>query len=169
MHQRAIVIVLRLPNETASWSPPALGVGRAPRIVRSTAPWYTASPTLGRARHRLAAGDAPAPGSLHLLLLPHRLRGRGALRQAEDHDRVAQGIADLEVAAAGYPDELLAPELEGHRRRVAARPGVELPEELAGLRVVGVEVAVAFTGEGEAAGGRERAAHHRLGHLVLPG
>src|SRR6185312_13532530 len=90
------------------------------------------------------------------------------LRQAEDHHRVAQRIADLEVAAAGDRHELLAVHRERHGRRVAARAGVELPQQLAGLGIVGVEVAVAFTGEGEAAGRGQRAAHHRLRDLVLP-
>src|SRR5690242_20611984 len=102
---------------------------------RGSAPGTRPPPTLGRTRRRLAAGDAPVPGSLLLLGRPG---GCGALRQAEDHDRIAQRIADLEVAAACHGDELLALELEGHRGRVAARAGVELPEHLAVLRVVGV-------------------------------
>ena len=70
--------------------------------------------------------------------------------------RIAERVADLEVAAARHRDELLAADGERHGGRVAARAGVELPQQLAGLGVVGVEVAVAFAGEGEAAGGGQR-------------
>ncbi len=95
--------------------------------------------------------------------------GCGALRKTEDQYRVAERIAELEVAATGHGDELLTPVHERHRRGIAASAAIELPELFSGLRAVGVEVAVAFTGECEAAGRGERAAHHGLGHLVLPG
>src|SRR5262245_35277676 len=98
-------------------------------------PRYWPPPTHGHLRLRLAAGGADAPGPLLLLL--GRLSGRRPLRQAEDQDVVAERETDLEVAAARHRDELLAFELVGHRRRVAAGSCVELPEQLAGLRVVG--------------------------------
>src|SRR5882672_8864100 len=103
-----------------------------------------------------------------LLLFCRRRRGR-ALRQAEDEHRAAQRITQLEVAAAGHRNELLATAHEAHRGAVAAGTAVEGPDQRARGRVVGVEVPVAFTGEGEAAGGRETAAHHRLIDLLLPG
>src|SRR3954469_11261962 len=89
-----------------------------------------------------SAGKATDRGRLAgrtWLLLLHRLG-----RKAEDHERIAQRIADLEVAAARHGDELLTAEREGHRGRIAARPGIELPQQLAGPGIVGVEVAVAF-------------------------
>src|SRR4051794_4691483 len=91
-----------------------------------------------------------------------------ALRETEYHHCVSERVAELEVAAAGHSDELLTAVHERHRCRVTARSTIELPEELTGLRVIGVEVSVAFTSEGEAAGGGKASAHHRLRHLVLP-
>src|SRR5918996_105962 len=58
---------------------------------------------------------------------------------------------------------------ERQRSRFATATAVELPEQLPGLGIVGVEVAVAFTGKGEAAGSGERSTHHGLRYLVLPG
>ena len=89
--------------------------------------------------------------------------------RADGNGRITEGIADLEIPAARHGDELLAGMGEAHRSRIATGAGVELPEHLAGLGVVGVEVAVALTGEGESAGGGQRPAHHRLGNLILPG
>src|SRR6185436_10963404 len=106
-----------------------------------------------------------APCRPNWLLVLHRA---GLGREAEDHERITERIADLEVAAARHRDELLTAVGEGHGGRVAARAGIELPQQLAGLGIVGVEVTVAFTGEGESAGRDERAAHHGLIDLVLP-
>src|SRR6185436_18875475 len=95
-------------------------------------------------------------------------RGRKRLRQPEDVHAVAQRVAQLEVAAAGHRDELLVLELVGHRSGVASGAGLELPEQLPGAGIVGVEIPVAFSGKDETAGRRQGAAHHRLRHLDLP-
>src|SRR3954469_8352632 len=83
----------------------------------------------------------------------------GPLRQAEDEDRVAERIAQLEVAAACDGDKLLTAVRECHRSGVAAGAAVELPEQLASLGVVGVEVAIALAGEGESPRRGERTSH----------
>src|SRR5438128_1873355 len=88
---------------------------------------------------------APAPGSLH-----------ACFRKPEDEDRVAQRIADLEVAPGRDGDELLAVQLVHRGRRVDAGAAVELPQDGARLGVVRLEPAVALAGEHQAArrGGR---------------
>src|SRR6185295_18138227 len=166
VHQRHHGFALRLPDETACVSPPCVRCETGPRQAPS-APRYWPPPPAGECVSGWRPATQLAP-RVPLLLLG-RLGGRGPLRQAEDQDVVAQRETDLEVAAASHCHELLAFEREGHRRRVAPCPGVELPKQLAALRVIGVEVAVAFAGERDAAGGRKRATHHRLLHLVLPG
>src|ERR1051325_9208720 len=69
------------------------------------------------------------------------------LRQPEDEDRVAQWGAQLEVPARGHGDERLAVTLEHRGCGVRARATVELPQDRAGLGVVGLEPAVALAGE----------------------
>src|SRR2546425_202385 len=100
---------------------------------------------------------APAPGSLH-----------ACLWQPEDEDRVAQRIADLEVATGRDGNELLAVQLVHRGRRVDTGAAVELPQDGARLGVVRLEPAVALAGEHQAAGGGGRAAHHRQLGLLLP-
>src|SRR5881628_985888 len=91
------------------------------------------------------------------------------LGQPEDEHRVAQRVADLEVAARRHGDELLAVHLEHRGRGVHAGAAVELPQDGAGLGVVRLEPAVALTGEYQAARCGGRAAHHRELGLHRPG
>src|SRR5213596_2968403 len=83
------------------------------------------------------------------------------LGESEDEDRVAQRVADLEVAARGHRDELFAVHLEDRGGRIDAGAAIELPQDRAGLGVVGFEPAVALAREYQAAGRGGRAAHHR--------
>src|SRR5438128_1367216 len=73
------------------------------------------------------------------------------LREPEDEDRVAQRVADLEVAARGHRDELFAVHLEDRGGRIHAGAAIELPQDRAGLGVVGFERAVTLAGESNAA------------------
>src|SRR2546427_5858480 len=50
------------------------------------------------------------------------------LREPEDEDRVAQRVADLEVAARGHRDELFAVHLEDRGGRIHAGAAIELPQ-----------------------------------------
>src|SRR6202035_6007336 len=79
----------------------------------------------------------------------------------------ALGI-DLHVAAGGDHDVLLAADHVGRGRRVDAGAGMEFPERLAVLGVIGLEPAVALARKDETAGGGEDAADHRLRRLHLP-
>src|SRR5689334_14299328 len=89
-------------------------------------------------RRRGRSGPSP-PGRRSMLLRGALLRRCGLagrtvrLRQPEQEERVAERVADLEVAAAGDADHLLAVQLEGHRRRIAAGSAVPLPQQLPGL------------------------------------
>src|SRR5438094_6087868 len=83
------------------------------------------------------------------------------LREPEDEDRVAQRVADLEVAARGHRDELFAVHLEDRGGRIHAGAAIELPQDRAGLGVVGLEPAIALAREYQAAARGGRAAHHR--------
>src|SRR5206468_2063324 len=80
----------------------------------------------------------------------------------ESEDGVAALRIDLRVAARADNDELLGADHVGGRRRVDAGAGVERPEDLAAGGIIGLELAVCFAGEHQAAGGRQRAADHRL-------
>src|SRR2546427_3457948 len=83
------------------------------------------------------------------------------LREPEDEDRVAQRVADLEVAARGHRDELFAVHLEDRGGRIHASAAIELPQDRAGLGVVGLEPAVALAREYQAAPRGGRAPHPR--------
>src|ERR1700692_3918119 len=86
----------------------------------------------------------------------------------EGDDAVAALGIDLHVAAGRHHDVLLAADDIGRRRRVDAGAGLELPQYVAALGVIGLEPAVAFAGEDQAAGRGENAADHRLRRLHLP-
>src|ERR1700733_9543575 len=87
---------------------------------------------------------------------------RDVRAEAEDRDRVAVREPELEVAAGGDGDVLLAADRVADRRCVHARAEVEVPQVLPGLRVDRVEPAVALAEEREVARRRERAADQRL-------
>src|SRR5262249_58097398 len=59
---------------------------------------------------------------------------------SEGDDVVAPLVIDLDVAARGDHDVLLAVDRIGGRRRVDAGARLELPENGSGLRVIGFEV-----------------------------
>src|SRR5882762_531059 len=104
---------------------------------------------------------SPQPGNVAAL--------HARLRQPEDEDRVAQRIADLEVAPRRDGDELLAVELEHRGCGVHSCTAVELPQDRAGLGVVRLEPAVGLAREHKAARRGGRATHHREVGLLLPG
>src|SRR2546429_5520158 len=83
------------------------------------------------------------------------------LGESEDEARVAQRVADLEVAARSHRDELFAVHLEDRGGRIHAGAAIELPQDRAGLGVVGFEPAVTLAREYQAAARGGRAAHHR--------
>src|SRR5262249_15337819 len=83
-------------------------------------------------------------------------------------DVVAALEVDLDVTASADDDVLLAVDGVGSRRRIDAGAGKERPQHVTGLGIVGAEPAVALTGEHEAAGSGERAAHQRYRRLLLP-
>ena len=76
-----------------------------------------------------------------------------AERDQTQNMRVAQRVAELVIATACDGDHLLAMQRESHRRRIAPRAGVEVPELVARLRVERIEATVAFTSEYEPSGG----------------
>src|SRR5215467_16265415 len=90
------------------------------------------------------------------------------LLQREGDNVIATLVVDLDIAAGGDNDVLLAVNRIGGRRRVDAGTGVEGPQHLAVLGVIGAETPVAFTREHEAAGGRQYPADHRLRRFHLP-
>src|ERR1700687_5829763 len=81
---------------------------------------------------------------------------------------VAAVKINLGVAARTDHNILLAAHHIGRGRSIDARTGAEAPQFLAAGRIVGRELAVAFTGEDETASGGENAADHRLRCLHLP-
>src|ERR1700729_2699076 len=97
---------------------------------------------------------------------PYEARG---LLDREGDDVVAALGVDLGVAARTDDDILLAVNHVGRRGRVDAGAGLELPKHFAAGIVVGLEPAVGFAGEDEAAGGRKNPTDHRLRRLDLPG
>src|SRR5262249_35732364 len=88
--------------------------------------------------------------------------------QREGDDIVASLVVELDVAAGGNDDVLLAVDRIGGRWRVDAGAGVESPQYLAIPGVIGAEAPIAFAREHEAAGRRQNAADHRLRRLYLP-
>src|SRR5437763_3683204 len=99
-----------------------------------------------------------------------------ARRKSEAENQIAAAPAAL--AAAGRDgDELFAVHHVHGRRGIDARAGVELPQLIAGLRVVGVEVAcgvAAAADEHDAAAGHDRArlrvaVEHLLPHELSRG
>src|ERR1700757_4243242 len=86
----------------------------------------------------------------------------------ESDDVVAALEVDLDVTARADHDILLAAQRVAGGRRIDARPGAEAPQFLAGGRVVGRKLAVAFPRENKATRGGENAADHRLRRLHLP-
>src|SRR5271170_3860157 len=99
-----------------------------------------------------------------------RFRTRGYRRgQFEDGEGIAIGKSHLEVSAGGDRDVLLAIHLVGDGRGVHAGPEVIAPDALAGLRVEGIEPAVAFAHEHEVPARGQNPADQGLRGLVLPG
>src|SRR5437879_8615862 len=90
------------------------------------------------------------------------------LRKSKYQYRVAERIAELEVAAGRDRDELLAVNLKHGRRRVDPGAAIELPQHRAAFGVVRFEPAVPFARKHEATSSRGRAADHRLIRLRLP-
>src|SRR4051812_34254351 len=88
--------------------------------------------------------------------------------QRESDDAIATLVVELHVAARSDHNVLLAADCIRRRRRIDAGPGLERPEHVAVLGIIGAEPAIAFTGEDEPASGRENAADHRLRRLLLP-
>src|SRR5919106_505334 len=97
-----------------------------------------------------------------------RANSRNRSVEREHEDGVAELIVELEVAAGGDRDVLLAVERERHRRRVDASTGLERPELLARCCVVGIEMAVALAREHQIAGGGQGTADHRVLSPRLP-
>src|SRR5271166_811933 len=96
----------------------------------------------------------------------HTTRARSIEREGDDV--VAAPEVDLDVTARANHDVLLAAHHVARRRCIDARTGAEAPQFLAVGRVVGCELAVAFTCENKTAGGGEDAADHRFRRLHLP-
>src|SRR6266849_9541678 len=69
------------------------------------------------------------------------------LLQREGDDVVAPLVVELDIAAGGNDDILLAIDRIGRRRRVDAGAGVESPQHLAVLGVIGAEAPIAFARE----------------------
>src|ERR1700737_5562929 len=88
--------------------------------------------------------------------------------EREGDNVVAAVKVDLGVAARADYDILLAAHHVGGGRRTNSCACAEVPQFLAVGRIVGRELAVAFTGENKTAGGSENAADHRLRRLDLP-
>src|SRR5207244_3849394 len=88
-----------------------------------------------------------------------RRRGGRAERtlQREHPQRVTAWKVQLEITAGRDGYILLPIELVGDRWGIGAGAGLELPQAVARLGIVGIEVAVAFAGEDQAASGRQRA------------
>src|SRR5579871_6416906 len=95
---------------------------------------------------------------------------RCALRsiERERDDVVATAEVDLGVSTRADHDVLLAVDRIARRRGVDTGSGAEAPEFLAVRRVIGCELAVAFTREHQSARGGQNAADHRLRRLDLP-
>src|ERR671919_407430 len=88
--------------------------------------------------------------------------------EREHQDGVAKLVVELEVAAGGDRDVLLAVHHERHRRGVDPGAGLERPELLAGRRVIGVEAAVTLAREHQVASRGQRAADHGVFGPGLP-
>lgn len=86
-------------------------------------------------------------------------------RQLEYRERIAVGIAELEVSTCRNGDVLLAVDLIANWWRVDAGAKVVAPDEFARRRVEGIEPTIAFAHEDEIPGGRECPADEPLGAL----
>src|SRR6266446_4424039 len=71
---------------------------------------------------------------------------------------IAVGTAGQLIAARCNGDVLVSVHLIDHRRRLSAKAGLELPQQLASLGVIGLDVAVGLAVEDEATGGGRRTA-----------
>src|SRR5215472_13331040 len=95
-------------------------------------------------RHREACA-ARRSNLMPGLLRPRRLAMTAVQSvQGERDDGVAALVVELHVAAGGDHDVLLAADHVGGGRRIDAGPGIERPQHLAVLGVIGAEAAVAF-------------------------
>src|SRR3977135_4289362 len=88
--------------------------------------------------------------------------------EREGDNVVATAKIDLGVAARTDHEILLAANHVGRGWRINACSGAEVPQFLAVGRIVGRELAVAFTRENKTACGSENAADHWLWRLHLP-
>src|SRR5215218_1448317 len=88
--------------------------------------------------------------------------------EREGDDVVTAAGVDLNVASRTYHDILLSVDRVSGGWRIDAGSSAEAPQFLAGGRIVGGELAVAFTRENEAARGGENAADHWFWRLDLP-
>ena len=112
---------------------------------------------LGRGLQGRRPGQRPVPHG--------RLRERGCSTESERDDPPRRLVGP--VGAHEHRDVLLAVDLVSHGRGADRAVGVEAPEPLAGIRVVGGEHAGAIALEHEAGGGREEPA--AIGHGVAHG
>src|ERR1700745_2203634 len=170
-----MVLLMGLPSEpwqvaqiptllAMSWASagPALSLDTAP----SMPPEETIEPSvppnvhLRKDLNRSGAGAGPAL----VTTKPHPIYSF----ECESDDVVAALEVDLDVTARADQDILLAAQRVAGGRRIDARPGVEAPQFLAGGRVVGRKLDVAFSRESKATRGGENAADHRLRRLHLP-
>src|ERR1700730_7526294 len=80
------------------------------------------------------------------------------------------GTADPLIAAGGNRDVLVTVDLVDHRGRLRAKTGLELPQLLAGLGIVGQDLAAGIAAKDDAAGcgGRAAAAAEAIRRLLLP-
>src|SRR6266481_1750084 len=83
--------------------------------------------------------------------------GSAAL-SAKRPTRIAVGTAGQLIAARCNGDVLVSVHLIDHRRRLGAKAGLELPQQLTSLSVIGLDVAVGLAVEDEATGGGRRTA-----------
>src|SRR5713101_1095978 len=127
-----------------------------------------ASRTASACRVGKAKRAHPEAVTVGTLRFAHPTRGVDLIQtsltsfQREGDDVVAALEVELDIAAGGDDDVLLAANLIGGWRCVDAGAGVEGPQHLAVLGVIGAETTIAFAREHEAAGCRQDAADHRL-------
>src|SRR5205807_4881353 len=93
----------------------------------------------------------------------------GAVQRKCPHFIAVEGGHTTAVAAYGHRDVLRSVDRIGHWRSTDAHAGLELPQLLASLRVVGGHVAVDLAGEQQTASGRGTTQVEFTWIAVLPG
>src|SRR6266851_6201901 len=91
-----------------------------------------------------------------------------ATLQREHPQRVAAREVQLEITARGEGHVLLPVKLVSDGWGIGAGAGLELPQAVARLGIVGIEITVTFASEDQAASGRQRAADAHLIGTRLP-